>query len=337
MGKLYYPDYSQRTFERREDPSELVAHYEARERLSRLPMRLTELPYSLVGDLNNEGIAHRYGLAQYCELYVFKNADSEVVYKNDSRSRLGVPIMMLPQIRRYHQFNSEDHTLLTAYIAYNAKEVLIPMFPEDQHQFLECRLAGQSEYLALAGYLHDIEKFFADTYRKYDRNEPWNHSGPFYRGEQLQGIWQNTELQDALGIDPNSSVRGSKRILINHILTGDANLPLGSVVPNIAPHIDISKLERILEVYQEIDEGIIGIWKNTRLSGVPRKGGVDNVIRNIIRKGYDPEELVIACMIAIADNIAQGIPPEHNSIFPAHQRINLYIATNLIYSALANE
>jgi hypothetical protein len=114
-------------------------------------------------------------------------------------------------------------------------------------------------------------------------------------------------------------------------------LPLGSVVPNIAPHIDISKLERILEVYQEIDEGIIGIWKNTRLSGVPRKGGVDNVIRNIIRKGYDPEELVIACMIAIADNIAQGIPPEHNSIFPAHQRINLYIATNLIYSALANE
>lgn len=336
MAKPHYPDYSRQKYRDSADPPEVIQHYEIREQVSLGHFEITGLPPSIVGDVDEQGNVTQFGFAQHCEQYVFDHADPNIVYKNEAHSLLGVPITMLPQIRKYHQFPSEDHSLVASFVAMKSHELLTPMFPDESQEFVSAQLEGESEYLALGGYLHDIEKLFADTYRAYDRNQPWNHSAPYNRQEPLIPIWQDFALQEGLGITPETSTRESKRLLINHFLNGEKNLPLGGIISELAPHIDTEKLQQILTVYLEIDEEIIGVWQNPRLSGVPRKGVVDSIIQRIAKKQYDPKILTLACMLVVSDNIAQGIPPEGNSLFPAHQRINLYIATKLISSAYQN-
>jgi hypothetical protein len=331
-----YPAYSRQQFETKTDPEELRAHYNAREIVSKGKIDITTLPASIIGTRDESNEVTSWGIMQHCEQFVYKHVDPDIVFTRPEISRFGTPIVMLPQIRRYHQFPSEDHSLITSYVAHNAGESLLPMFHPDLAEFIGQQIDGEAEYLAMGGYLHDIEKLFADTYRAYDRNEPWNHSGPYHRGEPLLHIWKDFELQESIGITRETSMRDAKRLLIEHFLAGDTSKPLGSIVPTVSPELDTEKLKTIMEIYLAIDEAIIGVWVNPRLSGVPRKGNVDRIISKLQKQNFDPRLLTMACLLVVSDNIAQGIPAEHGPLFPAHQRINLYIATNLIYSAYCN-
>lgn len=141
-------------------------------------IKRTEPGANLVQELNPEAldVAKRLEWQLYSDSQIPDN--NQLIYSREEESRLGVPIVMLPQRLDKHEHEVLTHMLLASWAATKFRQVLIP---RHTHYLVEAEFENMSEddlaAFAIAAYLHDLDKVFG-------KRRPFNPVKPYIKASE---------------------------------------------------------------------------------------------------------------------------------------------------------
>jgi hypothetical protein len=233
-------------------------------------------------------------------------------------TRGGGPPVLLPQNRKFHEFDVLTHLDRAAYCAEHYIDVILPELSADtQVSVRDLLRASDTAPFVVAAELHDIEKVFNVSSVDY------LHPSMKHRERVRLNLLEAGTLEDKtkLGIQ-------------RHFLFGNADSgPESSKFSRMQGYfekasVDVDKVWEILEVYNWIDGYIIRVAEETV--------DYEEFIRSFaaFSKDMDRTSVVFGALTMIADNLAQGNPPEKDAKFDDKVKENIHRCQVLIESVL---
>lgn len=204
--------------------------------------------------------------------------------------------IILPQRADKHEYDVFRHSEVAMGYVEDVYNVLIPQLSKDAQNKLRDSglLEGLANHVypaAVAAYIHDIDKFFKPR-------SPYKQSDPLAKP---QG--EKVDLNDSLAV-------------VNEIT---------QILEEIEPE-RLGSLGPILYIYKMVDRKIVTIAE----SGEDPSSHTDGLVSEIKNVTNNKSLAIWGVLLMIADNLAQGNPPDADESFQVQVNKNIQFCQSLI-------
>lgn len=248
-----------------------------------------------------------HAIAQLALQFPEEASAAWVIDPNLGVGRSGLPIIIEPQRRDKHEFETFEHSERAAWAISQFYRTIYPKLPTDlqeneQIKELALKSLAHDKNLSdwsLAAYLHDVEKF-VESRKVINTNDPSTKNEDKLAARAA--LLQTPEGKDYKSADIIKTLFATSDMQLD---ANSSPLQLQGLLQNEA--VEPNHVIELFNVYKAVDRSIIEHAKAGFDKSDPQM--IDFAYENICAIATSSQTQIMGILLMAADNMAQGVPP----------------------------